>query len=122
MSKDKLFEEVEAINMERKITDDELYTKVIDIKGHKHQINKCIEELSELIKELCRFVNDDYYNLERIIDETADVKIMLRQLEIILGRTGYKFKEMTDNRINQKNTRLERRLEKVEEKTYNYID
>jgi hypothetical protein len=121
-AKKKIFAEAEKISMERHLTDDELYTKVIDLKGHKHQLNKCIEEMSELIKELCKFVNDDYYNMDKIIEEHADVTIMLRQLEIIMGRTGYKYKGMLKNGIDYKNARLERRLESVETKTYEYVD
>lgn len=119
-AKKKIFAEAEKISMERHLTDEELYTKVIDTKGHKHQLNKCIEEMSELVKELCKYINDDYYNMDKIISEHADVTIMLRQLEIIMSRTGYKYKGMLENGIKYKNARLERRLEKTE--TYNYID
>ena len=48
--------------------------------GKEEQINKAIEELSELIRALAR-MNDE----ENIAEEMADVRIMLDQLEMILG-------------------------------------
>ena len=44
------------------------------------QINKAIEEMSELIRALSRMDSQ-----ENIAEEMADVRIMLAQLEIMLG-------------------------------------
>ena len=52
----------------------------IDTFGRATQIRKAIEELSELIRALAR-MNDQ----ENIAEEMADVRIMLDQLEMILG-------------------------------------
>ena len=60
----------------------EFYEKIIFHLGDKNQITVAIEELSELQKELCKYLRGDmdYYN---IAEEIADVEIMLEQLKII---------------------------------------
>lgn len=60
----------------------EFYEKIIFHFGDKNQITVAIEELSELQKELCKYLRGDmdYYN---IAEEIADVEIMLEQLKII---------------------------------------
>jgi NTP pyrophosphatase (non-canonical NTP hydrolase) len=50
--------------------------------GVKHQINAAIEELAELIVELSKeLTNKNNGEIHNIIDEIADVKIMIAQLE-----------------------------------------
>jgi Lon protease-like protein len=61
--------------------------------GHRQQVIKAVEEMSELSKALCKWLNldvpvrngklDDLNVLMGIQDEIADVTIMLRQLEMI---------------------------------------
>lgn len=60
----------------------EFYEKIIFKFGDNNQITVAIEELSELQKELCKYLRGDmdYYN---IAEEMADVEIMLEQLKII---------------------------------------
>jgi vacuolar-type H+-ATPase subunit D/Vma8 len=57
-------------------------TKIIDVYGSDHQQDKAIEECSELIQAICKYKECLDY-LENIIDEIADVEIMLNQLKII---------------------------------------
>ena len=52
--------------------------EIINYFGIENQKKKVIEELSELIQAICK--ND----LENILEEIADVEIMLKQLKIIL--------------------------------------
>lgn len=52
--------------------------------GVEMQLNVCIEELSELIKELCKFKRGKGKMLN-IAEEMADVRIILRELELIFG-------------------------------------
>ncbi len=54
--------------------------KLVHTYGEE-QINVCIEELSELIKELCKNKRG-FENKESITEELADVYIMLKQMEI----------------------------------------
>ena len=58
----------------------ELLKKAITCYGAEHQENLCIEECAELIQA----INKKHRGLEHnIIEEIADVEIMLEQLKII---------------------------------------
>lgn len=74
--------------------------QAIDTYGRDAQIIKAIEELSELIKALCKG------DIDEIIDETADVAIMLQQILMI---KGIEFE--TDNRVGYKIWRLQDRMD-----------
>jgi len=55
----------------------------------EHQLKKTLEELSELSQEIRDYLFDYQMKLDditacRIVDEIADVKIMLEQLEYLL--------------------------------------
>lgn len=63
------------------------YTNAYVRYGESAQILVAIEELSELQKELCKFFrhcqDNTEINFDGIIDETADVQIMLEQIQMI---------------------------------------
>lgn len=69
--------------------------------GENNQKMKAIEELSELIKAICK--ND----IENIREEIADVYVMLEQLEII-----YTFPHDSIERI--KEEKIKRTIEQIE--------
>ena len=82
----------------------QLYQKVCNKWGVDAQLTKAIEELSELIKEICK----DKIGLgitESIAEEVADVEIMCEQLRFI-----YNFDESVDRWKDYKLKRLEERL------------
>lgn len=56
--------------------------QAINTYGVDTQLNVAIEELSELIKELCKYKRGDGSDMH-IAEEMADVKIILEELEII---------------------------------------
>lgn len=58
--------------------------RAIEHYGKDMQLNVAIEELSELIKEICKYKRGEG-NIEHIIEEMADCQIMLSQLRIIFG-------------------------------------
>lgn len=58
--------------------------KIIEHFGHKKQEIKAIEEMSELTKELCKKLLTKGDRLA-IIDEIADVSLMLMQLILMYG-------------------------------------
>lgn len=60
----------------------EIYKRMIEKFGKEAQTIVAIEELSELQKALCKHLRGQT-NFENIIEEIADVKIMLAQLELI---------------------------------------
>ena len=55
---------------------------VISKYGTEHQVTVAIEELSELQKELCKFIRKNG-NLFNIAEEIADVQLMLCQMQTV---------------------------------------
>lgn len=82
--------------------------RIINTYGIAPQEDMAIEECSELIKALlkCRR-NPSTGAVEVIIDEIADVKIILQQLEIIYG-----CQSEVENRVEYKINRQIERIEK----------
>ncbi len=68
----------------------ELISAVIESFGEEHQIIKLIEEMSELQKELCKYLEGDHsgMRLDCISEEMADVEILLAQMYFIFSNTG----------------------------------
>lgn len=69
---------------------------IIEFYGKDMQLNICIEEMSELIKELCK-VKRGKPNRDNIAEEMADVRIIMEQLSIIFDNDAevdkwYRFK------------------------------
>ena len=60
----------------------DVYNKAKQVYGIDAQVTKAVEELSELIKELSKFLLDDG-NMDHITEEMADVEIMVEQLKLI---------------------------------------
>ncbi len=77
--------------------------------GPKNQISKAIEEMSELTAELARFQNDKGMNVN-IIEEIADVCIMVEQLKFIFGE------ELVNCHIGTKTRRLTLLMEDTKSK------
>ena len=80
--------------------------KAIETYGKDMQLNVAIEELSELIKEICKSKRGAD-NRDNIIEEMADCEIMFEQLQIIFDISG----EEIGDTIIEKLDRLERRIE-----------
>lgn len=59
-----------------------IYNNAIDFFGELSQKIMVIEEISELIKELCKDLRDRG-NTENIAEEIADVEITLAQIKMI---------------------------------------
>lgn len=64
------------------IDEKDFYRLALDVHGIDRQQLQCVEEMSELAKELIKKTNRGYDNLEAIIEEIADVEIMLAQLKM----------------------------------------
>lgn len=84
---------------------DTVYDNAIATWGKKPQLLVLLEEFSELQKEVLKNINRDKDNLTEIIDETADVLIMMEQLQRL-----YNIKEPVQQRIIEKLKRVEQRL------------
>ncbi len=60
-----------------------IYKRILDFYGMDNQIIKAIEEMSELTKELCKTTIYPGDKVGEIMEEIADVEIMLSQLKIM---------------------------------------
>ena len=88
-----------------------VYNKAKATWGIDAQVTKAIEELSELQKELCKFLLDDG-KFENIIEEVADVEIMVEQLELIF-EIGKAVKAVKKKKIKRLSDRLDSETEIV---------
>ena len=62
----------------------EVYEQAIAVYGEEAQLWIVIEEISELQKEICKYMRGKH-DFEAIADEIADVTIMLEQAQLIFG-------------------------------------
>lgn len=60
----------------------EIYEKAIEIYGENAQLDMAVEEMSELTKEICKRKRGKD-NHAAIVEEVADVLIMIEQLKIM---------------------------------------
>ena len=81
-----------------------VFKDAIDFFGEDIQIDVAIEELSELIKELCKHKRGCGDKMH-IAEEMADVKIILQELEIIFDN-----KHRVNSWYEDKKKRLERNI------------
>ena len=68
----------------------EFYKECIDIWGVDAQIKMCIEEMSELTKEFCKYYRKGEMDCDpeiksHICEEIADVQNMIDQMQLIFG-------------------------------------
>jgi NTP pyrophosphatase (non-canonical NTP hydrolase) len=86
---------------------DKVFMKALHTWGGEAQENMAIEECSEFIKAMCKARRKNgIEELNAIIDEVADVTIMMRQMAIVVGE------DKVEERIKFKVNRLTERLEK----------
>jgi NTP pyrophosphatase (non-canonical NTP hydrolase) len=84
---------------------DDVFFKALNTWGGESQENMAIEECSEFIKAICKYRrNAGQKEFNDIIDEIADVTIMMRQMAIAIGE------EAVENKIKEKVERLAGRL------------
>lgn len=93
--------------------DKKILESAIEKYGREKQLDMVIEEMAELTKAICKYKRIDEYYLpedirDNLIEETADVKIMIAQLEMI-----FSFGDEVGEKIEEKMDRLQRRLENV---------
>ena len=81
-----------------------VYARVLAKNGPITQITKCVEEMAELIKELCKSMAGAP-NLMHIAEEIADVQITVEQMIQI-----YRIEEMVIKCRNMKMDSLEKRI------------
>jgi hypothetical protein len=90
------------------LTNDETFTEPLEHYGKFTQIVKCMEECGELIRALGKYLCEGR-GCENVVEELADVDIMLSQMRYIFGHTE------VDRVRTQKLARLKMRMEEEEE-------
>jgi len=80
------------------MTYDEILNSAINTFGIDHQYNLAIEEASELIKALCKYRRYQN-NVEDVLEEIADMQIMLDQLRIIFNDSAKDAQEKKIQRL-----------------------
>ena len=91
----------------------EILNRAISKYGLMNQMNMCIEEMAELIKALSKVRrpnDDDRAAHENVIEECADVQIMLDQMQIMLDQMRIIFGD-TSSQEEYKLNRLWARME-----------
>lgn len=88
----------------------EFYKRCIDVWGEDAQIKMCIEEMSELTKELCKNWRAGKQNtpeqIEHICEEIADVRNMIDQMQLIFGEK--RVDEIRKEKIERTTKRLDK--------------
>ncbi len=87
----------------------DIYHRALKTWGKNPQMLQVIEEMSELIKEILKNVNRGKDNISEIIEETADVEIMLEQLKCC-----YNIKQEVEDYKKQKLLKIAKRLDEWE--------
>lgn len=83
---------------------EEIYQKAVEQYGVEPQTKMAIEEMAELTNALMKLARGRV-TVDDIVEEIADVTIMMQQLAYIYGRKN------VDLQIDYKSQRLARRLE-----------
>lgn len=87
----------------------DIYHRALKTWGKNPQMLQVIEEMSELIKEILKNVNRGKDNISDIIEETADVEIMLEQLKCC-----YNIKQEVEDYKKQKLLKIAKQLDEWE--------
>ena len=82
------------------------YERALKTWGKEPQMLQIIEEMSELTKEILKNVNRHKDNISELIEETADVEIMLEQLKYC-----YNIRKEVEDYKAQKLIKINKRLD-----------
>ena len=87
------------------ISETEVLQRALDTYGSAKQIAMVFEEMSELQKELCKYLRGKY-SPANIAEEIADVEIMLEQMKMLFC--------CTDDVRNERRRKVERLKERLD--------
>ncbi len=82
--------------------------RIADTYGYDAQSRQCIEEMAELtqaINKLWRKPGKD--SMKHVVEEIADVQIMLCQMVYLLGDDGEEIANMIDTKLDRQIKRIE---------------
>ena len=86
------------------MTKKQVYEQLIEKFGAENQILKCVEELNELGQALCKLKSKSENKalvIKNIIEEIADVEIMLEQIKLILAIEESDVKKMKSYKLHR---------------------
>lgn len=105
----RIFKDEQIDKIERK----EKIDKIADHYGYHNQMRQTVEELSELMQAVCKHTRnqgidpkEDCEEKQHIIEESADVIIMILQLMRILGISEKDIHETMQNKLNRQMKRM----------------
>ena len=76
----------------QKMNEKQIYKKAIKKWGEQSQIMVAIEEMSELIKVLCKYPRKvNGVSRDEVIAEIVDVEIMIEQLKVLFDVSDFEF-------------------------------
>lgn len=93
-----------------------IYARAFGHYGCEMQRMVAIEEMSELIKELCKLQRDQT-TMDRLVDEITDVEIMIEQLKMMFDVEETVRKRKSD-KLSRLYKRMEEELEEMENNSY----
>ena len=74
--------------------------------GARSQMLKCCEDLSELESAILKHLNKDDNNTDEILDEMADVYIMLEQMKSVFPFRENVLNERIEYKLNRQDERM----------------
>ena len=86
---------------------DSILKLMIEIFGEEHQLILVTEECAELIKEVTKHLRGED-NRANIIEEAADVLIMIRYLQLILNISDEDLNQMIEFKLNRTTERYKK--------------
>lgn len=88
-----------------------LYKDCLEFWGYERQLRMLQEECAELILEASHYLRPDKCNFDKLVEELADVQLMVNQLSKFVGED--KVKAMMDVKSEYINEKLQEAKEKV---------
>lgn len=93
----------------------QLYKDCLEFWGYERQLRMLQEECAELILEASHYLRPDKRNFDKLVEELADVQLMVSQLTRFVGEE--KVKDMMDF----KSDYIKRHLEEAKKEKKNEI-
>ena len=88
------------------------YKQAIETYGTRAQKLMAIEEMSELTKEICKDFREKL-NRENLIEEMADVLIMLDQMLLMYKISGDEIQQMRERKIERLKGRMDKANDEI---------
>lgn len=85
------------------------YNRIVDYYGAENQITKTFEELGELITSIAQYFSKNASSFH-ILEEMADVYIMLEQLKIIFNFDDRQVERMIKRKLDRTITRVDEEM------------